>query len=437
MCIRDRAPGDGGTAEGGGASNPNGGGGASGGGGSGGSGGDGGAGGGSGGSLTSIEHERAGLNCEWGGDVELSGFDADQDSVLDPEEITQTTYDCFVPPTCNQVLLGNFTIQNGIDLAQLSNYCEVTGDLIIATGASIPVLEIPTIERVGVLWTGELLGIFASFSVSLPSLRDVIGLNAFSDGSLDVTSLSWGNNLGLGAAATGDVVFEHLESGSPYLELYPVGAGAIEVHLPKWVGSWINVRGPVSALHTPQSTSLQTVSLRPDPAGTTLVAQDLTHVGDLRIFGAPGTAISLPNLVEVSGSVAPITCGDALPAAACISAESSSVLLPALALVEGGLSMAGAGPTELTLPALVTIDNLSVVEVDSLAFISAPVLQTVTETLQLRWSNQITTLDLPSLTSAGCIDVRNNFSLPSCDVADLIAQTGTACSQNSGNASCP
>ena len=99
--------------------------------------------------------------------------------------------------------------------------------------------------------------------------------------------------------------------------------------------------------------------------------------------------------------------------------------------------MAGAGPTELTLPALVTIDNLSVVEVDSLAFISAPVLQTVTETLQLRWSNQITTLDLPSLTSAGCIDVRNNFSLPSCDVADLIAQTGTACSQNSGNASCP
>ena len=420
--------------------------------------------------MTSIEHERAGLNCEWGGDVELSGFDADQDSVLDPEEITQTTYDCFVPPTCNQVLLGNFTIQNGIDLAQLSNYCEVTGDLIIATGASIPVLEIPTIERVGgtlrttstigelhmpalwytyraqldagsvelpVLWTGELLGIFASFSVSLPSLRDVIGLNAFSDGSLDVSSLSWGNNLALGAAATGDVVFEHLESGSPYLELYPVGAGAIEVHLPKWVGSWINVRGAVSALHTPQSTSLQTVSLRPDPAGTTLVAQDLTHVGDLRIFGAPGTAISLPNLVEVSGSVAPITCGDALPAAACISAESSSVLLPALALVEGGLSMAGAGPTELTLPALVTIDNLSVVEVDSLAFISAPVLQTVTETLQLRWSNQITTLDLPSLTSAGCIDVRNNFSLPSCDVADLIAQTGTACSQNSGNASCP
>ena len=76
-------------------------------------------------------------------------------------------------------------------------------------------------------------------------------------------------------------------------------------------------------------------------------------------------------------------------------------------------------------------------EVDSLGSISAPALQTITDTLYLRWSNQLTTLDFPSLTSAGCIEVLDNINLPSCDVADLIAQTGTLCSQNTGNGSCP
>jgi hypothetical protein len=94
--------------------------------------------------LVRVAPEPAGSNCLRGGSAILSGFDTNHDGILEGSEVTNTSYVCDPVPT---VLVGDVTINSAADLTQLTGVPRIEGNLIIQA-PDVTLLYLPDLVEI-------------------------------------------------------------------------------------------------------------------------------------------------------------------------------------------------------------------------------------------------------------------------------------------------
>ena len=94
--------------------------------------------------LVRVVAEPAGNNCLRGGSAILSGFDTNHDGILEDSEVTNTSYVCDPVPT---VLVGDVTINSAADLTQLTGVPRIEGSLILQA-PDVTLLYLPDLVEI-------------------------------------------------------------------------------------------------------------------------------------------------------------------------------------------------------------------------------------------------------------------------------------------------
>jgi len=97
-------------------------------------------------SLVSVTTEVPGANCQNGGKRIETGVDTNNNGLLDSEEVTETTYVC---TTTAAVWYGDYYIETSADIATLSSYTIVTGDLYICNTSLTNLTGLENLSTVG------------------------------------------------------------------------------------------------------------------------------------------------------------------------------------------------------------------------------------------------------------------------------------------------
>ena len=236
--------------------------------------------------LVSVQSEQPGPNCELGGVVVRFGTDLDHDGMLDPLEVTSTSYVCTGHVPVNELVMGDFYLRNSFDQALIVGVRQIIGNLYVMPDASLPDPVTPNLEQVGRVQISR-----AFHSLSLPRLAHVSSLDVAQDAAFVV----------LDAPAL-------IDSDAPGISITP--ASLTTVTLPSLTS--------VSGAFTIDASEL-----------TTLDLSSLTQVtGNLSITRSALPTIAAPQLSSVTGALA-ITNDPAL----------TGVSFPSLASIGGGFTL--------------------------------------------------------------------------------------------------
>lgn len=253
-------------------------------------------------------------------------------------------------PVCMNVFMGSFTIQNTLDIATITPYCEITGDL-TASGAGLTDITLPNLQKIG--------GKFSATStvdlqtLGLPALESV-GTTITAGGpqtvlkTVDLGSLQSATLVELSRSVT-TVDLHSLTSGDVQLSLGGGGilSGNPTLDLPLLtVGSiLVTTTGTVSA------PNLQHTNVAPDARPIWIKAASV-NLASLESAGTlilnVTSAVSLPNLQTIP--VAVLANQHKLSITA-----TGALTLPLLTEVQG--DFVAAGVTSVSLPLLKAIDG--------------------------------------------------------------------------------
>lgn len=335
-------------------------------------------------------------------------------TVPDLTRILSTSTGCIAENT----LQGNFTIINSMDIAQLSPYRCIAGDLTVdANGLTV---SLPDLRQIG----GQLTMYYPA-TLDLPALTTIVGAAQIYT-PWNLPSLK----------TTGDLT---LKAGTaPSGNNFPALTTAGEVTMAT------NVTAPLLA---------QVDGIQLDGALTDVSLPGLTTIGNggLASAGLPdGLNIDLPALTTAGGVSGYITVGN------------QNLNVPNL---QSACVLMFTGDIDVSLPALANVVDLVVT--GQVKSVSAPVLATMYGYLNLYSTQNLTTLSLPALATSAGIAIYNNSSvltqvsfpaltsagsllnvyqnpaLPQCQVDALDAQlvaagwTGSYTAYSNGTGSCP
>jgi hypothetical protein len=340
--------------------------------------------------LVTITPEPIGERCDAGGkriDVGIDNGDGNgiaEDGVLQPGEIDDTQYVCngIGGPDLPQIVEGNYTINNSIDVALLQGVTEITGNLSVnITG--LHALELPNLVGIGhELEIGDNTELT---TVSLPSLKTVgIPLPLHPD-------------LGSSFAGNGNALRFHDNSVLTAVDLSAltsVGGDVVIID-----NSLLTTTAWLSSLHSVD--------------------------GEFVARGASLTTLSLPALTTLGGRIASDTDGkvmdDTLITISCplLTTEDSLIIDQAQAL------------QTVNLPSLVSSPyGVSITDSDALQTVTLTNLTSVGMKLDISGNAVLSDLDLASLaTLTGAnttLTITQNPSLPQCDVDAIEAQVTPA-----------
>lgn len=132
--------------------------------------------------MVRMDPEPFGTNCPVGGTAVMSGVDTNDDGILEDGEVLQTAYVCNGPPVVveNGVLEGDYLIETSLDVALLSGVRRITGSLklgfdaegFVSRDAAITEISLPALEAVD----GDISLFADALSVlEMPSLEAVGG----------------------------------------------------------------------------------------------------------------------------------------------------------------------------------------------------------------------------------------------------------------------
>jgi hypothetical protein len=120
--------------------------------------------------LVGVVAEPPGVHCANGGEAIETGFDVNGNGVLDPSEVSQTTYVCGA--TNPAIIDGSFTVNNSVDAAQLVGVTTITGNLTI-DAAGLTALDLSALQTV----TGTVTYIgFSGTTLAMPALTSTAGI---------------------------------------------------------------------------------------------------------------------------------------------------------------------------------------------------------------------------------------------------------------------
>lgn len=293
-------------------------------------------------------------------------------------------------PACTNVFQGSFTIQNTIDVATISPYCEITGDLTIKA-AGVTTISLPLLQKVGGLLDGPTIPDLVS--VSLPALTSASRVT-FHGAALatvqlpKLTTVTTILELIGGPLSTVDVAA--FQSGD--VTIHGTGVSA-NVSLPDMISgsAIILTSGSVSAPSL-ASSGVVNISAKSIDLSALATADHLTAY-------TPTAGVSLPMLTAVTQSAWLWTAGVASA--------------PKLVSIGGGLILRG--PSAVDLPKLEIIGGnytntnfAFVLEGSTLATLDLPSLKTIKGNALFGGNMNcslpntgLTQLQLPSLISAG------------------------------------
>ena len=345
--------------------------------------------------LVATRDEPIGTNCELGGTAILVGTDDDDDGVLDPEEVTSTSFVCNGMLANPTVVQGNFLVTNQLDIDLLAGITEVTGDLGIFISTNPPAsVRLPDLQRVGQLrWSlrpdvplelpnllraGNVIGAVAPFQ--FPLLETV-------DGSISLFSSS------PGVSTVTEVRFPALKIVAGSMSIV-VGFGAqnelgrVSAPLLQQVGGRLLIQGSqLTVVDLPMLATVNQIRITESPQLTSVSIGGISALpGGLEIFNT-----ALPNLgnfaaLETAGDINLIDTGVA------------TIDLPSLRTATGMLRSLGR-PTVIRLPQLETVGGV----------------------LELRMF-ELSTLEMPSIVSLGTNIQMQTPLLSKCVIEAIIAQ---------------
>jgi hypothetical protein len=335
--------------------------------------------------LVETRPEDPGANCENGGVAIASGLDLDADGVLDPDEITSTSFVCDGTLGSVTVLAGPVVIQNQLDAALLGGVVEITGGLFIeAPGVEV---ELPDLERVGSIGA---LGVGAR-AFRAPNL--VTAGTIFVPFGLDLPRLeAVTNELVIHGSAPPDaaVILPELRSVGTKLQIFTTELERFSA--PKLA----QIDGPLIVTGSPALGELDLSSL--------------VSVRQIQFVEVPAlVTLRLGAVVDLPGGLSLFDTGAAvLPALASLQTASSVGLSPEL------------GHGEYVMPNLRAVGDLFVLdgEISAARF---PSLQTVSGVLDIQ-GESIVELEMPSVTGLGTNVRVDAPSLDGCIVLAILAQ---------------
>jgi hypothetical protein len=301
--------------------------------------------------LVATRPEPAGATCRFGGTAILVGLDLDADGVLDPDEVTSTSFVCDGTLADPDVLHANVVIANDLDIALLAGVREIDGSLDLETaGSGLTAIALPDLEHVGFLVAFH---IQPSSTLAFPRL--VTAARLVVAGSVTALELPMLQTVDADLSLVGPV--SPLELRFP--ELRSAGIVTIE-------------SGQTVAIAAPKLERTSTLELFA-PELTSLDLRALTAVDRVRLSAGPGLALAnvqlppvttLPNGFTLSGvpwdSPGPFATLQSTSFLE-VSVEPMTVLaFPNLATVTG-LEIASPTLQQLQLPALTMIGNFVIV----------------------------------------------------------------------------
>ncbi|MBI5511833.1 MAG: hypothetical protein HY903_24015 [Deltaproteobacteria bacterium] len=370
-------------------------------------------------------------SCPNGGTTVNSGVDVNDDGQLQDTEITTSSTVCNGLPR-GTVLTGSFTIANDMDLAALSSYQEITGDLIVRANG-LTAVRLPNLLKIG----GELdvddSAVLAA--IELPKLTEVgrnLDVNASALTSFDASGLvsvggyfylHSGQVASLGLSSLHDVASMFALVGIKQLSivlgaLVEVG-GAVQlsslespdVDFPVLeAAGWLVLNGISVGVGATEDAVLSFPVLTDVASGVQLAALDQTVVdlpllasvgGGVYLNGLTNMSISIPTLVGVSGDVGIET------------VQLSELSFPALDHVGGGWRVSGSNIGTVDLAALRVVHDMAWTSVQTLTGLSLPALANVQASFSVRGMPALTSLSVPQLsTIPGSFTLSDNSSLP-------------------------
>jgi hypothetical protein len=324
---------------------------------------------------------------------------------------------------CSSVLQGSFTIANAIDVATLSTYCEITGDLSI-NAPGLSEISLPALQTVG----GNITGAPATNQVpdlirlDLPALSSVQRLDVEASAletvtltnlttfslltlsspqlaTVDVSSMASvpNANITISGAIGGplSVTFPNLTNGNLYIQ----AGGAVAA--PKLTAGLVSISASSVDLSALQTSASLSVSVSGN-GSETVSFPNLTSAGAAYVTAPPEAVVSMPALKSI-GSTGALTGAD--------------VNAPLLATVGGNLSI-NIQATSLNLPALTSAGAIEL-GYDAQSG-KCPSTDGGTSQASIGDPNLVS-LNLPLLANVGNVNVGSCPLLPQCRLNALAA----------------
>ncbi|MDX2087070.1 MAG: hypothetical protein SFX73_04425 [Kofleriaceae bacterium] len=210
--------------------------------------------------LVSTQNEPPGANCQLGGVAVSSGIDLDHDGVLDPNEVTGTSYVCTGQVPIAEVVQGDFVLRNSFDQALLAGVKRVTGRLFVEPVAALPDIAVPNLEEAGSLYISKSFA-----SIAFPRLEQAGLVEIKTTGSFPLFELPALTDVAGTITITGST---SAASNNAFQLPALTSVESIEIDVP----------GP-SRLELDSLTELQSLSIENNPLSA-IVAPELATVRD-------------------------------------------------------------------------------------------------------------------------------------------------------------
>jgi hypothetical protein len=372
-------------------------------------------------SLIRIDPEQAGAHCSTGGSAIHIGIDTNDDAMLEDSEIQSTTYVCH--PTNPTIIDGSFIVSNSVDAAQLVGVTTITGDLTInAVGlTSIDLSSLQTVEGALTFTT------FSGTTLAMPALT--------SAGSISFSGTTMPVALELPVLTT---------TGYLYLGGYGFAAMTFPALTTISESLFVSYSNVLATLSLPVLTTVQSITVTNCPMITSLDFRHVTTTSDVQITNDT-------NLASLSLHVTSVH---------------ALVLLhdPALTALDlSSLTTVGDRLDLEYLTALESLDLSSLTSIggplyfsrnDALDTLAFPALTSVASTIaqgvpvQINFNATLTSLTAPVWTSFGALPGTNAVQiyvndcplLANCELQALADQVGSFSpffSNNDFSATCP
>ena len=335
--------------------------------------------------LVDVIAEPPGANCTLGGQAIESGADLNGNGVLDPSEVTSIKYVCIEVPPNATTIHGSFTVHNSIDAAQLIGVTTITGGLDI-----------------------EATGLTSIDLSSLVTVGGTITCNGLSTTTLDLPALQAAGGLHIGQQIT----TLHVPMLTTVGDLYEPSVA--ELQLPSLVTGGNLSFAAASSFDAPNLTTATSISFDGCDGMTTLSLPTFASGGLTVWHDAALTMIDAPMLASGSLSVSETP-------------ELTTISTPVLAHADV-IQLGDAGDdlpllTTFGFPALTTVGSVDVND-NELAALSFPALTTA-GAFNLT-STSLTTVSLPLVTTIGSFvpDIISTPALATVNLPVLVTATG-------------
>ena len=280
--------------------------------------------------------EPPGTNCQRGGTAIVSGLDDNDNGVLDPSEVSSTTYVCAPPGPA--VIEGSVIVHNSVEVAELDGVETITGDLTI-DAPGLTSTSLGSLQMVG----GSINIVnFSGTTIGFPSLVSAGWLRVLDNASLaaiSVPAITSLNRIDLTAPAMTSISFPQLVSvrfisldklaGTSFVvnTSFPLVASLDTLE----VSAWPNL----TSLSLGTADVTKAVTIDGNPLLATIDLNTLTDTGMLMVGGNPAlTAIGVSALATISKTLY-ISNNDALAALVLPSLTAVATELDGQAQIEG------------------------------------------------------------------------------------------------------